>query len=56
MEDSEKKSREALGEKIECILSDVNEIMEQKDNPASQKFSMETDELYVYLRCSHHLP
>ena len=47
LEDSEKKSRENLGERIEGILWDVDEVMEQKENPESQKLNMEMDDLYV---------
>jgi uncharacterized protein (DUF3084 family) len=46
LEDSEKKSRESLGERIEGILWDVDEVMEQKENPESQKLNMEMDDLY----------
>ena len=47
LEDSEKKSRESLGERIEGILWDVDEVMEQKENPESQKLNMEMDDLYA---------
>ncbi len=47
LEDSEKRSRESLGERIEGILWDIDEVMEQKANPESQKLNMEMDELYA---------
>ena len=47
LEDTEKKSRDLLGERAESMLWDVDEIMEQKENPENQKLNMETDELYV---------
>ena len=47
LEDTEKRSRDLLSERTEGMLWDLDEIMEQKENPESQKLNMETDELYA---------
>lgn len=49
LEDSEKKSRERLGAKTEQILWDIEAVIEQRENPESQKWNMEMDELWVNL-------
>ena len=38
-----------MSERAESMLWDIDEIMEQKENPENQKLNMETDELYDYL-------
>lgn len=43
--DSEKKSRGILGEKIESILHDVEDMLDYRENPESQKSIYEADEL-----------
>ena len=45
LEDSEKKSREGLGEKAEGLLWNVDEQIERRENPESQKLNIEMDEL-----------
>lgn len=45
LEDSEKKSREGLGDKAEGLLWNVDEQLERRENPESQKLNVEMDEL-----------
>lgn len=45
LEDSEKKSREGLGDKTEGLLWNVDEKIERRENPESQKLNIEMDEL-----------
>lgn len=54
LEDSEKKSREGLGEKTEGLLWNVDEQIERRENPESQKLNIEMDELYVMWCETHH--
>ncbi|MCJ1261410.1 hypothetical protein MMC22_001274 [Lobaria immixta] len=46
LEDSEKKSREGLGDKTEGLLWNVDERIERRENPESQKLNIEMDELF----------
>lgn len=46
LEDSEKKSREGLGDKTEGLLWNVDEKIERRENPESQKLNIEMDELF----------
>ncbi|MCJ1313759.1 hypothetical protein MMC25_007439 [Agyrium rufum] len=46
LEETEKKSRELLSDKAEKILWDIDDIMEQRENPENQKLNMESDELF----------
>ena len=47
IEESEKRSRELQGEKVEGVLWVVDEVMDQKENPESTKLNMEMDDVYV---------
>ena len=44
-QDTEKKSRELLSERAEGLLWDIDEIMDRKEDPESEKQTLETDEL-----------
>lgn len=45
LEESEKKSREALGENVDGLIYDVDRVVEHRENPESQKMNIEMDEL-----------
>ena len=47
LEDTERKSRQLLGESTEGLLQNIERMMEQKENPESKKINVELDELYV---------
>lgn len=47
MEESEKRSRELQGEKVEGVLWVVDEVVDQRENPESLRLSVEVDEVYV---------
>ena len=39
------KHRDNMSHRFQGILGDLDEVMENGDNPANQKLNMETDEL-----------
>ena len=49
MEESERRSRDLLGDKVESVLWVVDEVLDQRENPDTMKVNMEMDEVYVEL-------
>ena len=49
LEDSERKSREALGEKTDSLVGTMDEIISRTYGPQAQSADVEMDELYVTL-------
>lgn len=47
LEDTEKKSREHIGARLDNMLEDINSVLQQKENPESEHENLEGDELYV---------
>lgn len=47
LEDTEKKSRQVLGDRLEGMLAKLDHNVEEKGNPKSHKLNIEWDELYV---------
>lgn len=47
LEDTEKKSRLALGDKLEDVLARMDSAAEDKQNPRGQTSNIETDDLYA---------
>lgn len=47
IEDSERRSREDFSDRTEALFWEVNDTMEQAQNPESQKGNVEQDELYA---------
>ena len=47
LEDTEKRSRETLGNTLEEILANMDHSVEEKENPECQKLNIEMDEWYV---------
>ncbi|MCJ1340480.1 hypothetical protein MMC09_005776 [Bachmanniomyces sp. S44760] len=46
LEGTEMKHRDNMSHRFQGILGDLDEVMENGDNPANQKLNMETDELF----------
>ena len=48
LEDTEKKSRQALGDKLEDVLARMDIAAEEKQNPRGQNSNIEMDDLYGF--------
>ena len=47
LEDSEKRSRETLADRLQDILINMDDTIEEKEHPETQKSNVELDDWYV---------
>lgn len=46
MEDTEKKARVIVNERLDSLLYDIQDVMAAKGNPRSEKVDVDTEEAY----------